>query len=1242
MSFHLLLASKGVSKSHNIAIGILSEVRLTDPKMSNDSDSDDFLSDSFGSDDEIVFLENQVNGQDQHQNPLQLQQYEEIPQQTIKIGPLTHHEIDYEALATYTYPVNFPIREYQFQIVKECFYQNLICAIPTGTGKTFISSCVMLNYYRWFPKSKIIFVAPTRPLVAQQIKAAVGMTGIKSDDVAILLDKSKKNRPEIWNSKRVFFSTPQVIDNDLKAGFCDPKSISLIVIDEAHRTRGNYAYNNIIKFISRFSLSFRILALTATPGSDIVGVQEVTTNLLASKIEIRTEKSPDIERYMKNKDMDKRIVDMNEEILDVIDLLAEAIKPTLDIANKQKVYEETNPSEINAFKAMEASQRVINNPRYNEGLKWYLYFILQLLNAVGQMLRRLKVYGIKTFYSYLENKSKEFMAKYDLGKSTNKTAASFYYHDSIKKILRDYKDKATDPGFVGHPKLEILVEELTEFFKDSKKFNNDNSRVIIFTEMRESALEIVKAVDSVGDPELLKPHIFIGQAKEKEKFDDVGFREKNKPKGRGRKKKADQDKVEKEKTEKQKAKESAKTKEKAERESRRTGSSESAQINGMSQKQQKQLIKEFKQGKYNILVATSIGEEGLDIGEVDLIVCYDATSSPIKNIQRMGRTGRKQDGKVLLLLTKQENSKFEKSMNSYEVVQEQITSGSHIDYCESDRIIPTKYKPICEKKIIEVDDEFANEEEDDEIIKRATQHMNGKASKPKKNKGKSMDQNIEHLMLRHKKAPKKKFFMPDGVETGFKNASLLVRRVGSSIPLSEENSVLVSDGENNNSNNNTSVNVSGMESLGENDIMRLLESSDEETDLIGKSIESSQRRELSPHLAIGKRKTTAIEPTAPKRAKPNDNNGVETVDITNDSDDFFFDDDDNDDDDNGQFTFDKEDISVISDKPLDISVAQDKPLNTHNDSSRGHSVDGKRADVQNFNRPSSAVNSISGKISPNNKSDELSSEDFSSECEPDTDNHSFAHSSLKSNPDFKSSFDGDLRIEKVVKKDIGKDITSMIKNTFGALQYKNNKIINNTLKRRRTLGVRRRPTQGEQTSKMITDEEMSAVLRKEQQERIRKENLERLQCLEQAMIRKQQHELKNKKPKNKEQDLKEIGDTIYSMKFHARSGYITQKQESDLYHRFADVANGMVMNELGDPLVSVRNGEGKTFSRIRHSTKSQRLIKVHELIDKSNYGDGYKKLRSLIISQKRFEIDRKKKGKLGLEWGKMDQFVVDD
>ena len=64
-----------------------------------------------------------------------------------------------------------------------------------------------------------------------------------------------------------------------------------------------------------------------------------------------------------------------------------------------------------------------------------------------------------------------------------------------------------------------------------------------------------------------------------------------------------------------------------------------------------QVIQRFRHGGYNTLVATCVGEEGLDIGEVDLIVCFDAHASPIRLVQRMGRTGRKRDGRIVILVT---------------------------------------------------------------------------------------------------------------------------------------------------------------------------------------------------------------------------------------------------------------------------------------------------------------------------------------------------------------------------------------------------------------------------------------------------------------------------------------------------------------------------------------------------------------------------------------------------------------
>lgn len=73
---------------------------------------------------------------------------------------------------------------------------------------------------------------------------------------------------------------------------------------------------------------------------------------------------------------------------------------------------------------------------------------------------------------------------------------------------------------------------------------------------------------------------------------------------------------------------------------------------GMTQKEQSKIISDFKEGIYNVLVCTSVGEEGLDIPSVDLVVFYDAVASEIRAIQRRGRTGRFNAGKVVILLNK--------------------------------------------------------------------------------------------------------------------------------------------------------------------------------------------------------------------------------------------------------------------------------------------------------------------------------------------------------------------------------------------------------------------------------------------------------------------------------------------------------------------------------------------------------------------------------------------------------------
>ena len=72
----------------------------------------------------------------------------------------------------------------------------------------------------------------------------------------------------------------------------------------------------------------------------------------------------------------------------------------------------------------------------------------------------------------------------------------------------------------------------------------------------------------------------------------------------------------------------------------------------MSQKKQISTLNDFREGKLNVLVATSVGEEGLDIPSADRVIFYEPVASEIRTIQRRGRTGRHRSGYVFVLVSK--------------------------------------------------------------------------------------------------------------------------------------------------------------------------------------------------------------------------------------------------------------------------------------------------------------------------------------------------------------------------------------------------------------------------------------------------------------------------------------------------------------------------------------------------------------------------------------------------------------
>ncbi|KAJ8129785.1 hypothetical protein O1611_g3845 [Lasiodiplodia mahajangana] len=605
--------------------------------------------------------------------------------------PPTHHELDPEALKTWVYPTNLgPTRDYQFSIVKNGLFNNTLVALPTGLGKTFIAATIMLNYFRWMKTAKLIFVAPTKPLVSQQVDACFHIAGIPRSQTTLLTGEvTPALRAEEWNSKRVFFMTPQTLENDLSSGFADPKSIGLLVIDEAHRATGNYSYVKLVAFIRRFSNSFRILALTATPGSKVEAVQEVIDGLGISYVEIRTENSLDIRPYVHQRDEDIILLDLSDEIILIKDLFSKVLQPLVDKLSSQNAYYGRDPMALTTYGLVKARKDWFAGPgrHANQGVKFMTTAIFAILSSLAHTIKLLNFHGIKPFYDSLVQFRDEIEGQ---GQKGSKYKRQIVEDASFREMMTKIDRWVRNDNFVGHPKLAELSTTVLNHFIDAGDGRGDhpasNTRIIVFSEYRDSAEEIVRVLNS--HQPLVKAAVFVGQA-------------------------------------------------------------DSKRSEGMKQAEQIQRIQKFKDGEFNVLVATSIGEEGLDIGQVDLIVCYDASASPIRMLQRMGRTGRKRAGRVVLLLMRgKEEDNYAKSKDGYEKMQAMICDGSRFSFRHdlSTRIVPRDIRPKVEMKAVEIPVENTQQ---------------SGLPEPKKRKP-------------AKKRPPKKFHMPDGVETGFQTVSSML------------------------------------------------------------------------------------------------------------------------------------------------------------------------------------------------------------------------------------------------------------------------------------------------------------------------------------------------------------------------------------------------------------------------------------------------------------------------------------
>ena len=205
-------------------------------------------------------------------------------------------------------------REYQEKIFESCSKENCLVVLPTGLGKTLISIMLTIDRMKKFPGEKVLFLAPTKPLVEQQLVAFQKTLPELFADMQLFTGAiNSEKRKKIFRTADIIFSTPQCIANDLKKNLYDLSEVCLLIEDEAHRCVKNYDYNFIAQKYKSQAKNQRIIGLTASPGNDSSKIKNICKNLSINKVELRSRDSPDVKKYLQKREFEKKVVEFPPE-----------------------------------------------------------------------------------------------------------------------------------------------------------------------------------------------------------------------------------------------------------------------------------------------------------------------------------------------------------------------------------------------------------------------------------------------------------------------------------------------------------------------------------------------------------------------------------------------------------------------------------------------------------------------------------------------------------------------------------------------------------------------------------------------------------------------------------------------------------------------------------------------------------------------------------------------------------------
>ncbi|MFB5599872.1 MAG: helicase-related protein [Nitrososphaeraceae archaeon] len=398
-------------------------------------------------------------------------------------------------------------RLYQNSIFNSSKGKNSLIVLPTSLGKTVISAMLCADILYNYKHSKILIMAPTRPLVLQHLTSFSSFLKVLDYQRILVTGKvSPSMRKLIWDDKsiRLFFATPEVIRNDLVKFRLNLKDFGLLIFDEAHRAIKDYAYTLISKKYMEQSLNPQILAMTASPGSDQDKIQQICNNLYIEHIEYRNEEDSDVKPYINPIKLKWEFVELPEKYRQIILLFKSMLneklrwllfrglikKNNITFVFKRDLVELGEILQRNLKFSLNEEKGALYSALLNQSAALSLMYCIELIESQGP-------FSLKTFIKRMES-------------SEGKAHSLILKDPRMKDIFKLLED------ITEHPKLNFLIDLIKKEKLIAPTNNKLNSQILVFAHYRDTATHIVDVLNKNG----IQSFRFVGQSN---RNDDIGM-----------------------------------------------------------------------------------------------------------------------------------------------------------------------------------------------------------------------------------------------------------------------------------------------------------------------------------------------------------------------------------------------------------------------------------------------------------------------------------------------------------------------------------------------------------------------------------------------------------------------------------------------------------------------------------------------------------------------------------------------